>query len=237
MTDAVLWPPCMRPSDVMFHPDQPSRSGGRSIAGREQVIVSMAGAWRAKLGFTTVQNQRTANGINEHLVWRAMLAILEGRTNNVLVGPYDASTPAKLSGVDYSALTTFDDDTTFSDGSHFSQFATPVECAADAARGATSLIASMIGGHTPQPGQYFGTYNRLYIVKRADLVTGNSPDIPNQYTLRFWPPLRVAIGAGAALNFDSPVCEMRFAADSTGELTIRPRNQASSPSIDLVEVF
>lgn len=233
----VMWPLNMKPGEVMFHPNQVSRSGGRSVSGQEQVVVSSAGFWRAKLIFNTLQRERQAKRSNLHMTWRAMLAILEGRSNRVLIGPYDdANTPDKLSGISYAALTSFSDGTTFSDGSEFSQFGTPAEVGAAVSRGAMTLTANMIGSHVPQPGQYFGTYDRLYLIKRATLLPYNSPPSHPQYNLLFWPPLRADLPIGYTLNFDTPVCDMRFATDETGELAIR-RHNSSQSTIDMVEVL
>lgn len=235
----LRWPKTLPKTSVMFHPAMASRSGGRSIAGTEQVTVSSSGFWRAKISFLVMR--KVVGGAvrkqDSQLAWRAMLANLQGRSNAFLIGPCDhGNTPAYIAGDTEVDPLPHDDGTFFSDGTGYVQPATPAHVAGNYAAGSTSMIVNMLGGHTPEPGQYFSVGERMFLIKSAALYGGSlmAPFTPAYWQLSIWPEVREAISDGAWAEFDDPVCLMQFASDDTGELAIA-KLQAASPSIDLVE--
>lgn len=238
MTDAIQFPhDVLGAAEVMFHPQLVSRSGGVSVTGNEQIVQSSAGRWSASLSFNirtglASGDRRPADRI---LVWRALLAALEGRSNILKIGPYDdLNTPAGIAGTRYGGLTPHADDSEFSDGSEYAQPQTPARVAASYLVGATVIAVDMLAGHRPEAGQYFSVLDRLFSIKRAD-----ETDVANRWNLTVWPPARDAvtddlIGAELSAEFDRPQCQMRFATDETGQLALRQPSRGTA-KIDLVE--
>lgn len=232
-----LWPRSLIPVSVSFHPQIPSRSGGLSVTGDEQIVVSNAGRWSAKLSFNIGHGHHATRPLGRKqdsvLAWRAMLARAEGRSFSFLIGPYDTNNaPAAVAGEQVGPFDIpHDDDTLFSDGVGYDQFATPAHIYSAASLGATSIVVVMEAGHEPEAGQYFGIGNRLYLIKRA--VETSTPD---RWTLTFWPPLRADVEGGDVVNFDNPVCEMRFAADDVGQYAASGPLYFGTGPLDLVEV-
>lgn len=227
------WPPPIPLLRRMFHPDVPSRSGGLTISGDEQVTVSSAGRWRAALSFFIHKEKGPRRG-ETILLFRAMLARNQGRANSFLIGPYDDSmgdgnTPAAMSGVRYGDDTLHSDDSSFDDDTSYTQADTPAHSLVIGETGETTLDVVMDASHVPEPGQYFGVNDRLYLISRVTEIDTDT------YTLEFWPPLRDLVQADQPVEFDSPVCKMRFAQDATGQLDLALL-YASNPSIECVEV-
>ena len=165
----LFWPPTLPEQQIMFHPMVPSRSGGMSVSGVEQVIASSAGFWRADIVFHVKRSGQTRPG-NQHLAWRAMLANLEGRTNPFFIGPCDhANAPAAIAGEDDLGPyhITHSDDAPFSDGTYYAQYATSAHVVANAAAGVNAITIWVEAGHIPEAGQYFGIGQRLYLIKSA----------------------------------------------------------------------
>lgn len=225
---------------VMFHPQNADVSGGVSVTGDEQIVQSSAGRWSATLSFevgygvgrSTDAASRDPDSV---LCWRAILALLKGRANTLLIGPYDKSNaPAGVEGTSYGGQVVHSDATDFSDGTEYQQAETPATLAAAIAVGATTVYVQMTVGHMPEPGQYFSILERLFWIETAEETA-----IANKWELAVWPPARDAITAGQvedglAVEFDEPRAKMRMAQTTSGQLTLRARYR-SSPSLDLVE--
>lgn len=227
----VIFPAKKLPAmKAMFHPSLVSRSGGVSIAGSEQIVTSGAGRWIGKLSFQVAFGLGSGRIQDTVLIWRAILAQLQGRTNILVVGPFDSgNTPAYIAGNELSAVSaTFSDGAAFSDGSEFATAQTPAGVVGAVATGATALTVDMLAGHTPEPGQYFSVNNRLFLIQTATAGSGN------QWDLSVWPPAREAIGDGASAEFDDPVCMMRLASDVDGQIDFSAYYY-SEPTINLVE--
>ena len=227
-------------AQVMFHPTLMTRSGGPTVTGAEQVVASSSGRWGATLSFEVGHGvgmiDAAARDADSVLAWRAVLALLEGRTNILLIGPYDKyNAPAAIAGTAYGGRTLHSDDMTFNDASQYQQGETPARVAAAYAVGATSVTVDMLAGHSPEPGQYFSILDRLFLIKSAVLST----TVADRWALGVWPPARVAITAAQVAahlhaEFDEPRCKMRMAQDSTGQLALRQLYR-SSPTFELVE--
>lgn len=202
------WPAVLLPSSVMFHPMLVSKGGGVSLDGDEQVSQSDAGRWKATLAFSA-SRQVGADPAARLLAWRSLLAYLQGRANPILIGPFDAANgPAKLAG-----------------GS-----ATTATASGGAALRATSMNVA-VSTYTPRPGQYFGVASeRLHLIALGG-VTALGGGV---FTVAFWPPLRAAVGNGAAIDFDTPVCKMALASDDSGQLALE-RAYRGQGSFDLYE--
>lgn len=226
---ALFFPPALLPSSVTFHPESLSRSGGRSLTGSEQVVSSGAGRWRASMTFAI-------KGAASVQSYRAMLAALQGRTNTILVSPFDPYRPTDANGRRLSivAAASLDGDYLF-DQTGFGQDDETVIASvnAGAALRATELAMDLVDIEGPRPGQYFGIGEHLYIVTAAWQEAPADP-----LSVRFWPPLREAVYAADRIILDRPVCRMRLASDDGGELAVeRLLNTVLTTSLDFTEAF
>lgn len=223
--NAMQWPAAIFPRQAMFHPDTPSRSGGLSITGFEQVTVSGAGRWKARLD-VPITNE------NAILVWRAMLAQLEGRAGTILVPKWELQGPRDINGrrLEQIGSASYGEGELNFDLSGWGQndftFAT---LAAAAGLGATQISLTLTNGRGPQPGQYFGIGNRLYLAHSVWQETTQSAT-----QVRFWPRLRSASAAGTRVILDRPVCLMRLADDNSGELLLE-FGRWGNASLDFIE--
>lgn len=230
----------LRAVGVMFHPQQVSRSGGVSVEGSEQVVVSSAGRWEATLSYEVGVGLGMIDAQSRDrdtvLAWRAILALLEGRGNTLIIGPHDEpNAPAGIAGTAYGGLVPHSDGATFSDASQYEQPETPARLAAAVAVGVTSLQVAMLAGHAPEAGQYFSVGDRLHLIKSAAADAA----VADRFTLSFWPPARDAWSAAQVarevpVEFDRPQCRMKMATDGTGRLDLRIRYRGA-PSVELVE--
>lgn len=206
----MQWPIQLRVRSSSFHPDVPSRSGGLSITGYEQVTVSNAGRWRATV---TVPLHREPMV----LAYRAMIAQLQGRVGTILVPHFQAYKPRDVNGRRLSSCraASYDQGLYNWDLSGWGQDDfTHATVTSAAGAGATQISLTLTNGRGPQPGHYFGIGERLYL---ANAVWQETPESPTQ--VRFWPRLREAAPAGSRVILDRPVCRMRLADDASGEVT------------------
>lgn len=208
---ALPWPPQLRARSVSFAMDSPSRSGGRSLAGIEQIVASGVGLWRASLDIAVRRE-------HEALAWRALLAGLQGRAGTVLVPTRQAYRPVDRNGSPLSPcdVAGYGGGSFNFDLSGFGQGAlTHATLASPAALGATQIAVTLVNGDGPRPGHYFGIGERLYLVSAVWRETTAGPT-----QVRFWPRLREAAPAGERVILDRPVCLMRLAEDASGAATL-----------------
>lgn len=223
--NAMEFPGALRPSrPATFHPENPSRSGGISLTGSEQVTISPAGRWRATLELP-VYSELTA------LAYRAFIAQLEGKAGTVLVPKWEVFGPRDMNGRRFSFRDTASDGLNF-DLTGFGQSdQTHAVLAAGAALGATRISVALLDGEGPRPGQYFGLGQRLHLCQAVWQVSEGDPT-----TIQFWPRLRQAVPSGERVILDRPVCLMRLAEDMSGELDLDTQNQGR-PTMEFVEVL
>lgn len=225
--NAGSWPAALLPRIVDFHPETQTRSGGLSITGSEQLTVSNAGRWRAKV---TV----SVRGEVSNLALRAFVVAMEGRAGTVLVPKWERFRPRNVNGREFSQVPTAGygcDEFNF-DLSGFGQSDyTHATLAANAASGATQISVDLLDGEGPRPGHYFGMGQRLY---RSSTVWQLEESDPTQ--IRFWPRLRAPGVIGGKVIIDRPVCLMRFAQDDTGEAALS-RAGSGRVTFDFVEAI
>jgi hypothetical protein len=186
-----------------------------STTGYEQVTVSTAGRWKATLNVPVL----TENAV---LAARALSAQMQGRAGTILVPKWEMYGVRNGNGrrFEQSATAQYENPSLGGelnfDGSAFGQEEpTHATLAASAALGATQITVNLLDGEGPRPGQYFGIGNRIHLASHVWQAT------PGAVTnIRFWPPLRSAAASGARVILDRPVCLMRFADDSVGELAL-----------------
>jgi hypothetical protein len=221
VANAISWPAPLIPSEAMFHPDTPSRSGGLSISGSEQITVA-PGRWRAKLNVPLYTEKKV-------LAFRAFLAQMQGRAGTVLVPKWEHFAPHDVNGRRFAHRDANDDPMNF-DLTGFGQsdiaYALTV---ASASTGGTRLAVEVLSGEGPQPGQYFGLGARLYLCSNV------WQDANDRTILEFFPRLRAAVPVGARVILDRPVCLMRLASDNMGELMM-DATKVGQTSLEFVEV-
>lgn len=221
---AMQWPIALPPRKVDFNIDQPSRSGGLSMSGSEQITVSPAGRWRATVSVAV-------RGEASNLALRAFVGNMEGRAGTVLVPKWEKYRPHDVNGRMFSqsigsgySCSDFNFDLS---GFAQSDIAYGLSKAA-AAAGATRLSIEVLSGEGPRPGHYIGLGWRIYRVQ-------NSWEVDGLLQLQLWPRLRTAVPAGARIILDDPVCLMRFADDAAGDFSLS-RAGSGIVSFDFVEV-
>lgn len=233
---AASWLPAIFPRAAMFMPENQSRSGGPSISGAEQIVVSPTARWRARLSAPIV----TENSV---LSWRAFIAGMGGKAGTVLVPKFEHYGPRDANGKRLNELASapyggveglFDEGGLNFDLSGWQQDDSTVYATlnADAAINSTEIVVDFAEGIDGiRPGQYFGIGNRLYLAHSVW-----QEDVGGPTHIRFTPWLRAAASAGDTVIIDKPVCLMRFAQDVTGELEL-DFGRWGSGALDLVEAF
>lgn len=226
---ALAWPSVLKPQEVLFHLESQSRSGGQSTSGIEQVVTSLAARWRASIRIAITNDAQI-------LAARAFVSRLGGRVGTVLVPVFDArraSWPVDAYG--RALHPGFTRDKTL-DGTAYEDPAIPTESeiVAEASVGAairTSQVAiNVVQGEPLLAGQYFGVGNYLHLITEIVSAVGTIQ------TVNFVPSLRVAVSAAAILTLTRPLCEMRLAADSVGELALR-NLRFGQLDLEFVEAF
>lgn len=229
--NAMAWPVAMLPRQVHFTPAIQSKSGGVSMSGSEQIIVSDAGRWSAKVVVSL-------RGEASNLALRAFLAQMSGRAGTVLVPKWDMFRPVdvngrKLSqvhGVGYADGSPHNGNGFNFDLSGFGQTETIVaRLAAPAVSGTTHITVNLDDVEGPRPGDYFGIDQNLYLASHVWRETEHSPT-----NIYFWPRLRAAAAVDTPVILDRPVCKMRFASDDVGSDMMGKRGSGML-TLDFVE--
>lgn len=234
---AIPWPSILRPRTVSWTLENPSRTGGVSITGAEQVVASGASRWRCAMTIPAVREEWI-------LSLRALAASLDGRAGEVEVPVFDVWTAADLRGARLSPEPT----ATFGaqsrapllfDLAGLSQSPTnTLVMAASASAGATRINVATIGPDgepvdaswlAPRPGTYIGIGARLHIVAGAWRAAPG-----DAWTLDIRPRLRAAVASGARVATDWPVSTMRLAADDAARLELE-FGRFGEASIEMVE--
>lgn len=226
MTDQ--WSDILRPRLVSCEPVPRSRSGGVSLTGQEQTVTSDAGVWGIR--YVDIPIRRA----DQVRVYRAIAARLNGRAGSILVPVYDCrQTPwpvvAGKRVTSYGSLS-HSDGSLFSDRSGYRQPVIVAYLAAEAALRATTLTVGISYGAALQGGEHFSIGERLYRIASVQ------PGMGGLVTVQVWPPLREAAPAGAALEFDRPVCRMRLASDDAMPLDL-DLGRFAGPTVSFVEAL
>jgi hypothetical protein len=162
----LLWPAYPGPSSVALTIDRPMFKGPPPLSGREQVVVSTAGAWKLDLKLVPV----FPNVISE---FRAFWARLGGKAQPIYVGPVDyVNSPSHRLGVATPVLSAFSTGAIFSNGAKFSRRTSDCILFSAAPLAATSITALNSVSAPVRPGDYIEISGRLHV------IDGVSPD-PN----------------------------------------------------------
>lgn len=170
-------------------------SGGRSLSGYEDVIRTDGG------GFITAD---FSNGLTRNreptLAWRAITDAMDGGAVAVVVHFCDRLHQPVLD----AASVPHSDQTPFSDDALYRGAGATGSTTAPAALRATTLRMSFTGQRDLIGGEWFTIVHPTW-GERAYRVIAIEGD-----TIQFRPPLREAVDAGTALDFDNPRCRMRL---------------------------
>ncbi|RWP19266.1 MAG: hypothetical protein EOR00_09160 [Mesorhizobium sp.] len=221
----IRWPiHRLRARDVAFDISPRSLAGPSSVSGYTQVTASDAGLWRATLGGIIVKSRA------EVLAFRAIANLLEGRLGNILIPLCRAYQPVPDGAVEAGLYedVPHSDDALFDDDTGYVGTVIDVVAAAPAAVRAVSMTVTVNYAGDIEPGQHFSLGSgRLYRVRTFDADTG---------AMTFRPPLREAVAAGDAMNFDDPVLLCRLAEDSGMNLELSLR-RFGSPTVSFIEAL
>ena len=226
------WPPGLIFSDLAFWIAAPTRTGGQSLDGSEQVVVSPSARWKAS-GTIPIADRRHGPVERQNAVLAYRSLVRGGRAATIIVPCREGRGPAHQAGiVPCRSGAPFSDDATFSDDSRFAQTFTGAALAEAAVLNAVRIAITLPAGLSPLPGMRFSTPDhRLHEVD--DIL---SFDGATRWVVTVAPWLRAAYPAGTALDFDAPRCRMRLASDETGQLSLS-LNRFARPSIEFVEAF
>jgi len=187
--------------------------------------TSGGGLWRAELNSIPIRNK------NQVLTWRALEAVLDGGASQIVVPLCDKRYfPAPPIGVSYPQIP-HDDDAMHDDGAGYYQAVVTASLAQGAPLRATEIVVTMVSGAAPQAGQMF-SITHPNMRERAYVIASATDD--GVLTIR--PPLREAVEAGEAINFDCPSCVMQIATPENLKLTLSLR-KFGSPSAVFLESF
>lgn len=220
----VFWPmDLLIPQKVRFDIAPRSLSGPAAISGFSQVVSSDAGIWLATFSDIPVKTRAEVN------TWRAISALLEGRTGSLIV---PLSTPwlyqPSYTG-EWETSVPHSDDSYFSDGTGYLSSDNVIYFTSAAALRATSATVTIDQApNDMQPGQHFSINDSLYRLKTVVYSSATSA------TITFTPPLRAAAAALTELEFDRPTCTMRLATDNEMDLPL-DIGRWGNPSINLIE--
>jgi len=202
--------------------DARTKSGGETIDGREQVISSGLGRWRATVTIPLFERPRI-------LAYRSWLIRMDGRSNLTSIGPCDCANGNTIApligGIPYS------DGAFHTDGAGFSQGGNPAFVIDPVAVGSTSIHIDL-GGTTlvPVTGSFVGLGGYLYVVTGFTVLPGE------EGLITVLPKLRTALGENDPVEWCHARAPMRLLTDDTGqfELTL---GRFGTATIELVEVF
>jgi hypothetical protein len=202
---------------------------GQTSAGAFPVTrMDGGGLWVAELSNISLA---TADHIR---AWRAIAALADGGAEPIIVPRCEKLTfPAPI--IDGSPVYSWgevphSDGALFSDDTGYYQPVVEAEAASAGALRATSMDVTITTGGELQGGETFSIEHptmghRCYVIGSVD---GD--------TITFRPPLREAVSAGTALEFDQPKCLMRLASGDAMALTLDMR-RFGGPSATFVEWF
>lgn len=175
-----------------------------SISGAETITPTMRGRWTASVNFSLHREAAT-------LQWQAFLAQMQGRVGTTLVPMRYRYRPRDRDGHSLS----FCDTGNIADAQTWEHFGfenariTRVSVTSAAALRATEIGITLHDTTGLRPGQYFSIGERLHRVQ-SHWMQGA------QHRIRFEPPLREAVAAGAHVEIERPVCKMRMVSETEG---------------------
>jgi hypothetical protein len=235
----LIWPSILVPSSESWNVNRgASRSGGRSLANQEQVVVGPS-------GFVTATLTVPCNKPAKVLAMRALLAGLDGRAGTVLVGPFEvARAPWFVDPLTGGKITTCrgDQDAALDaawDANADTSADLDFRAAGAIAMNATALTVKRNRGGLLAPGMFFEIASRLHMITAlttADPTGDGGLAAPGNIGIQFRPWTRADYPANTAIELGHPRCTMRLASDDTGAMELQ-LSRYGSVTLDLVEAF
>ncbi|MBP2459582.1 hypothetical protein J3A65_000332 [Rhizobium sp. PvP014] len=204
--------------------------GPMTFSGKSQVVGTDAGFWVATLSNFIV---RTPDHIRE---WRALVADLQGGLNDLVIGAFDCKQIPRVDGLPVVIRSPFAENGALVDGPWTSRNSIRVSANGAASMRSTTLVLEVGQAGPLKKGMYFTIRTLIagVLVPRMYMITREPEVVGSKATVRFLPPLRHAVDAGADVDFTNPEVAMNLSSDDEGELDIRMR-RFSSPSLNLQE--
>lgn len=207
-TDPLVWrfPQAqMTPQTVALHKIASVLSAPDGLAAPPQTVQGGAGRWGI-----TYRSIRIATPA-QRLVARATLSRLTSPLRPVMVSPMEwLMSPRRLAGMAQpDASATFSDGATFSDRSRFAGAGSgDFSVAAAATAGSMVIVAACaVNGLRMQAGQIISIGDRMYQIEQS---ADDSSIVANGQRLTLWPPLRVAVSTGDAIEAEDPILRARL---------------------------
>ena len=218
--ETFSFPSALRATSQTWRIDSRTRSGGETVTGREQVVSSGLGRWKATLSIALFNRDAI-------LAHQMLLAQLDGRANAVrlpfCLGTNGARVLPLLNGLPYAGK-----DLWLRPGLRREDLGVAPKVRVTARAGATEIVIDPGTLSGFQAGVAFGLGERLYLCTEYH---GGAVA-----TIKFRPKLRFQINAGTLVVWKSPRCIMRLASDDSGLADIQIGRYGTA-TFDFVEVW
>lgn len=206
----IAWPAALKPTNGGFGQLIRSLSGGPSLSGFEQIVPQMTDRWQARY-------QLPLRNRDQMMAMRAMLGNLRGRTGTIALPAYEnryAPWRTDQYGRRFTpkyVRTRALDGSPYADPANINDTLITATLRDTAPAMWTSLVLRIAVGDPPRPGNRFSINARLYEITAITAVAGAD------YHVTIWPWLRFSAAATTAVDFTTPVCEMRLISDDQGQ--------------------
>lgn len=195
----LVWPADLAPTTGgLPMPNFANVTGPATTAGQTQAVATDAGFWTLKMGAVPVHST------HQWRAWQATQFGLNGRVKTCLVPIWSKITAPwpsiwgrrvrRGAGITPGGVLIW------------------VQLEGALAAGAVAAQLRLKRGEPLAAGMHFSVAERLFGIQSVSAVTKDGDDRLFQVIL--WPPAREAVGAGAQLEFDSPMFRCRLASDA-----------------------
>lgn len=229
----LTWPVAiLTPRDIEVTLFPLNVSGGRSMAGFEQVLASDAGFWSIVYGSIPI------NTPAEVAKWREWQGITAGRAFKFFVPILPAwQSKDTVAVIGHGTGLVFDipfsDESLFDDDSGFSQI-TDDPYTGDFAAHSTVIDMKVTAGSAPTAGVYFTLLDRLYLI--MEVLEGEAVSGGVVYRMAITPPLRTDVEEDEEVNFATPYTICRLLKDDGMSASFSLARYAD-PTVEFVEAF
>ncbi|MDI3335861.1 hypothetical protein QKW60_05550 [Defluviimonas aestuarii] len=210
-----------------------TQSPGRAMDGREQFVWRENRVWRATITLpalrgSKVSTLRAAVDQMRGRFVRISIPVCNRYTTRYRGDPVAFYASVGITAQQISAgYLRYSDGTTFSDGAGFAlpDYQEPVAMYAASAGASRIKLHGYLGRHL-SVGAYFTINNFLYRVQSND-----------DGDIRFNPPLREAVLAGASVDVSNPTTHVRLESDDEFRVAENHNRITSQVTFDVVEAF
>jgi hypothetical protein len=208
----LVWPDSIfRPAQASATIDRPLFKGPKPLDGREQVVAASAGGWAISYEGVPIYG-------NLYAAWRALWIKIAAKGLPVYVAP------DLISAIPARTLTTHGDNTTFSDGSSYSQSTGDCSLVAAGVMGSRVISVTNSVARPREAGHWFELNGRAHIIQE---ISGT--------TWTIWPSLRADYASGTVLEIDDPRVLCVLMPDSHANVMATDARQLTLMSLQFVE--